>query len=96
MFTWDAANIAHIARHKVLPQEVEQVVANRPLDLGRQLRNGERRRMHVGETDKGRILVIVLTDDADGAIRTVTAHPAKLKMRRFYTTQKANRYAEDS
>jgi uncharacterized protein len=49
-FDWDAANIRHIARHKVTPEEAEQVVENNPLDLAGQLANGEERILHLGET----------------------------------------------
>lgn len=43
--------------------------------------------MHLGETDAGRILVVVITLH-DEVIRVVTAFPAKAKWRRFYRTQK--------
>ena len=33
-FDWDEANIAHLFRHTVTPQEAEQVVLNDPVDLG--------------------------------------------------------------
>ncbi len=95
MLVWDDSNIAHIALHNVSPAEVEQVIANNSLDLGRQVRNGELRRMHLGEgeTDTGRVLLVLLTEQKPP--RTVTSYPAKERLRRFYTTQKANRYAED-
>jgi uncharacterized DUF497 family protein len=32
VFDWDKANLAHIARHNVTPEEVEQVFANGPMD----------------------------------------------------------------
>ena len=32
-FDWDAANIEHLATHKVSPEEAEQVIENNPLDL---------------------------------------------------------------
>ncbi len=34
-FDWDEANVGHVARHGVLPEEAEQVVLNDPVDLGR-------------------------------------------------------------
>jgi hypothetical protein len=36
MFDWDAANIAHIARHGVTPQQAEQALSIFPIDLLRQ------------------------------------------------------------
>ena len=32
-FLWDSANVNHIARHNISPEEAEQVVRNTPLDL---------------------------------------------------------------
>ena len=36
-FDWDEANIGHVARHSVLPEEVEQVILNAPVDLGMEI-----------------------------------------------------------
>jgi uncharacterized DUF497 family protein len=58
-FDWDKQNIGHLARHQIVPAEAEQVILNRPLDLEAELRNGEERVPHVGETDAGRVLVVV-------------------------------------
>ena len=38
-FDWDEANIGHVARHKVLPDEAEQVIVNVPLDLGSEIKS---------------------------------------------------------
>ena len=32
-FDWDEANIEHIARHNVMPEEAEQVLGHDPLEL---------------------------------------------------------------
>ena len=32
-FDWDEANVSHVARHKVSPEEAEQVILNDPVDL---------------------------------------------------------------
>lgn len=32
-FEWDNANISHVAEHEVEPEEAEQVILNRPVDL---------------------------------------------------------------
>jgi uncharacterized protein len=86
-FDWDAANIRHIARHKVSPEEAEQVVENNPLDLEVQLVHGEERFIHLGETKAGRILFVVAIE-RDGLIRVVTAYPATRAMRKLYAAQK--------
>ncbi len=86
-FDWNAANISHLAKHKVSPEEAEQVIENNPLDLTRRIVNGEERILHLGETTAGRILSVVATD-RDGLIRVVTAYPATRAMRKFYAAQK--------
>jgi uncharacterized protein len=87
-FQWDNANIEHIALHGVSPEEAEQVIENEPLDAGAVLRNGEMRTVHLGETDAGRVLIVVVTE-RDGMYRVVTARPADRKERAFYSNHKA-------
>lgn len=82
-FEWDEANRSHLAEHNVTAEEAEQVVLNDPLDLEVQLRNGERRTIQVGETDPGRILVVVTTFRGQ-RLRVVTAFPANKKLRNLY------------
>jgi len=87
LFDWDENNRNHVSEHGVSPEEAEQVVFNEPLDLELQLRGGEKRTVQVGETDAGRILVLVTTW-RKGKIRVVTAFPAKKRLRDFYERQK--------
>jgi uncharacterized DUF497 family protein len=91
LFVWDEANLSHIAEHGVSPAEAEQVVLNEPIDLELQTRGGEKRTLQVGETDAGRILVVVTTW-RDGKVRVVTAFPAKKKIREFYEKQEGVNY----
>jgi uncharacterized DUF497 family protein len=42
-FDWDEANIGHLARHNVSPEEAEQVILSDPVDLGIQMVEGEER-----------------------------------------------------
>ena len=42
-FDWDEANIAHLARHKVLPEEAEQVILKDPVEVGVEIVEGEDR-----------------------------------------------------
>jgi hypothetical protein len=60
-FDWDDSNIGHLAEHGVAPEEAEQVIQNRQVDLESELRNGEERIAHIGETDAGKILIVVST-----------------------------------
>jgi hypothetical protein len=87
LFDWDDANIQHLARHDITPEEAEQVVLNRPADLGSELRNQEERLTQVGETDVGRILIVVTAEQSD-KLRVVTAWPARERLRRYFLTQK--------
>jgi uncharacterized DUF497 family protein len=73
MFHWDEANISHIARHKVTPEEVEQAVANASVEVATTIRGGETRIVCAGPTDAGRVLKVVYTVRA-GRVRVVTAH----------------------
>ncbi len=86
-FLWDAGNIDHIARHDILPEEAEQVLENDPFDIARYFRNGEERLNQVGETDAGRVLVVVTTQRGEDT-RVVTAHPADRDMRALYAQMK--------
>ncbi len=71
-FDWDEANIGHIARHSVLPEEAEQVVLNDPVDLGMEIIEGEERHLNLGATLRGRILMVVTTWREE-RVRVVTA-----------------------
>lgn len=86
-FVWNAGNTDHIARHNISPEEAEQVVENDPFDIVRYLRNGEERLNQVGETDAGRVLVVVTTQRGE-LTRVVTAHPADRDMRALYAQLK--------
>jgi hypothetical protein len=88
-FDWDKDNIDHLALHQILPAEAEQAILNRPVDLGSQLRNGEKRIAVVGETDAGRTLVAVATMRGK-KVRVVTAWPANKSYRRYFLSMKRN------
>lgn len=88
-FDWDEENIRHLARHEIAASEAEQVILNRPMDLEFHIRNGEERIAQVGETDVGRILIVVSTS-CEGRIRVVTAWPANERLRRYFQSQKRN------
>jgi uncharacterized protein len=89
LWDWDDANIAHVAEHGIAPEEAEQVIKNRPIDLASELRNGEERVPHIGETDAGRILVVVSTMH-NKKTRVVTAWPANKSYRRYFLSLKRN------
>jgi uncharacterized DUF497 family protein len=71
----------------VTPPEVEEVVANYPLDLDYTVRKGESRLRQVGETSTGRILAVI-TVLRNGLTRVVTAYPASRSLRATYLEYK--------
>ena len=87
MFLWDDANIEHIARHGVLPEEAEQVLNNDPLDIDEQFIDGEQRWIHLGETDVQRLLIVIVTLREDD-VRVVTAYEPKAHWHRLYHREK--------
>jgi uncharacterized DUF497 family protein len=87
MFDWDEANLSHIARHGVTPEEVEQAFANDPADGGLQEEEGEQRFYQIGVTDKHRCLSLITTWRGT-QIRVVTAYPATKAAERYYWQKK--------
>ncbi len=82
-FDWDAANLEHIARHGISPEECEQAYRNGPVVIEQQIRKGEGRQLCLGETSDGRLLTFVVTERR-GRIRFVTAHPMHQRQREIY------------
>ena len=79
--TWDAWNVRHIARHGVLPPEVEDVCQG-PC-ITREAYAG--RIMLIGPTRSGRILAAVLEpQEEQGVYYVVTARSASRRERRLY------------
>jgi uncharacterized DUF497 family protein len=72
-FDWDAANVEHIARHRVTPPEVETALLNGPIDIDHEFVEDEPRWTSVGHTEELRVLLIVWTMRGD-ALRPVTAY----------------------
>jgi uncharacterized DUF497 family protein len=79
---WDPGNIAHIARHQVSPEEVEQVCHSE--HIRRSAYAG--RIMVIGRTQAGRTLSVVLDPEGDDAYYVVTARPSSRKERRIYSS----------
>ena len=82
-FDWDEANIGHVARHSVLPEEAEQVVLNHPIDLGVEIVEREERYLNLGATMRGRVLLVVTTWCED-RVRIVTAFEPIKRLIQFY------------
>jgi uncharacterized DUF497 family protein len=71
-FDRDDGNIGHIARHSVIPEEVEQAIRNNPLDPGAGTVDGEERFVSLGITERARLLVVATTMRGK-KVRVVTA-----------------------
>jgi len=82
-FEWDSVNRRDVGRHNISPEEAEQVILNDPLDLEIQSVDGEERFVQVGETNGGRILVVVATWRND-LVRIVTGWDAPAAHKQEY------------
>lgn len=86
---WDEWNVAHIARHDVTPDEVEEVCHALPL-----VEAGHHGRVRlIGETRRGRVLAVILALKSSGVYYPVTARPASRNERQLYATQKGGEAA---
>jgi uncharacterized DUF497 family protein len=84
-FDWDKANVDHIARHRVSRREVEQLFANKAVDIDFDMVNGEERWTSIGHTNQLRILVVVWTMREE-SIRPVTVFDAATELAKEYLT----------
>ena len=77
---WNPGNIAHIARHGVSRAEVEEVFEG---DFITQLSYGGRH-IVIGATASGRVLSVIIEDEADDFSFVVTARSASRRERRLF------------
>lgn len=73
-FEWDEANIAHIAKHRVLPKESEEVFFDKDNVQDEDLEHSkfEKRSLIIGKTKKGRLLYQIFTIRG-GKIRVISS-----------------------
>lgn len=83
-FEWDTWNTGHIARHRVRPEEAEEVFFNKP--LFRKSRGNTY--IALGPTDEGRLLVVIYVVRPGGAVYVVTARDMDHKERRLYRRER--------
>lgn len=85
---WDAWNLPHIARHHVIPVEVEEVAAG---DMLVTLTYKARLQL-VGPTAAGRMLAVIIgpVPHQRGVYYVFTARPASRKERRAYVQTKGD------
>ena len=75
---WDTWNVAHIARHQVTSDEVEEVCNGRPTFS----ETYKERLRVVGPTNAGRFLTVILAHEGNDAYYVITARPASRRERR--------------
>jgi uncharacterized DUF497 family protein len=73
VFDWDQNNLTKIRAHRVKVDEVEQALSRDPVLIYEQDAGGEPRYVYYGETERGRLLAIVLTERNE-KIRVITAY----------------------
>lgn len=88
-FDWDVHNVAHIARHGIVPAQAEEAVVSDPVEVGQSWRGGERRVVIVGLARDGIMLTVVWTP-RQGRIRVVTARRSSREEGNFYAEEKVN------
>jgi hypothetical protein len=79
-FIWDEANLAHISRHQVSAEEVEEALTGNALVL----RGPDGRYLAYGRTVNGRQLFAVYVSRPGRLIRVLTAREMTDKEKRLY------------
>jgi len=82
-FDWDDANLKHITRHGIAPEEAEDTILIEPLETDLQELRGEHRVLCFGRTRSGRLLTVLYTE-GHGKIRAVTAYEMTKRQQRMY------------
>ena len=89
---WDDWNREHIAKHGVVPEEAEEVVAGVP-----NVRETYKQRLQlIGPTLAGRMLTVIAgaVPNQPGVYYTFSARPASRKERKLYEQQEGARTNE--
>lgn len=87
---WDDWNVAHIARHQIIPDEAEIVCHSNPL-----VQQGKQGRAAVtGLTHTGRMITVILDPEPEaGVYYVVTAYTTNRKYRKIYHQEKGGEKA---
>lgn len=89
-FEWDEANIEHISRHNVIPEEAEEVFFDKDNALDEDIKHStlEKRLIIIGKTQKGRLLYQIFTRRGN-KIRIISSRDINKKEVKLY--EKATR-----
>ena len=79
----DRNNLRKIRAHKITKEAAEQALINNPIPVHKQDVEGERRFVYYGETDRGRLLAVIVTERGNN-LRVVTAYDLDAGQRRDY------------
>lgn len=82
---WDDWNIEHIARHDVVPEEVERSLSD-PDALFLKAKEG--RVMVLGRTEKRLLTIVLNAQETNGVYYVITARDMSKKERALYRAQK--------
>lgn len=82
-FDWDDQNIAHLARHRITPEEVEELFARDPIIRDHEFSDGEDRWRVLGSTQSLRVLLVVFTM-RNHSVRPITGWDADKKTKAEY------------
>jgi uncharacterized DUF497 family protein len=88
-FDWDENNIRKVERHRITPEETEQVLDNDPLFQYPQQADEEERYLVYGETNAGRMLAVALTVRGE-RIRVITAYDMDADQKRRYLEERSS------
>jgi hypothetical protein len=86
-FDWDAANVRHLANHRITRGKFEQAMLHDPIIIDFADETGEARWYALGATDRLRVLFLVFTYRHD-RIRPITGWEADRKLRELYFRKK--------
>ena len=86
-FDWDAANVEHLANHRITRREFEQAMLHDPIIIDFADETGEERWYALGATDRLRVLFLVFTYREE-RIRPITGWDADKKLRELYFQKK--------
>lgn len=87
-FDWDEANITHLARHNVSPEEAEDLFFDKDNVLDEDIKHSdfENRFLIIGKTQKGRLLYQVFTKRGN-KIRIISSRDINKKEVKLYISQ---------
>ena len=88
VFDWDRNNLRKIRDHRIKQIEAEQALSRDPILIYEQDANGEIRYVYYGETERNRMIAVVLTE-RDEKIRVITAYDLDAGQRRDYMNRRA-------